>query len=317
MVDVEVKYMDKQFAIEDANKLAYEIKFKDLKDIDKTAKEARLIGVLIYLQNNDPKLLYKEERQEESTYLFMQITFNAYLSAMQAYGKLDVKTGELIPFARLFFSHLKFASYNVCRILPDGTKIEVNNEETQAREAKAKNYLRALANTRNIKGYVLPKRIRSAIVYQQELIKLGVEEEEAKELADSIFSGTKQVSGIVPGNENMGGEYNPSIGGCTSAAIEYLTDIVEDFMKSDIVSVRDKQYLKYYLTKIIYVENVQPNMIILDLIDVEYFRALSEDCNNRSEVDILAGLLNLKTDTVRKNLKSVEKALKEFKRNEC
>lgn len=314
MVDVEVKYSDKQIAIEDINRLAYEIKYKNLNEIDKMAKEARLIGALIYLQNKNPKLLYSEERQEQSTYLFMETTFNAYVSSMKAYGKVDIKTGEVIPFAKLFLSHLKFASYNVCRLLPDGTKIEVDNEETQAREAMAKNSLRALANMRNIKGYVLPKRIRSSMVFQQELIKLGVTEEEAKELADDVFSGTKHVSGDISENEGLVGERKYTVGGYSSPEVDFLADIVTDFLKSDGISVRDKQYLKYYLTKIIYLENVQLNMTILELIDEEYFRALSEDCDNRSEIDVLAELLDLKSDTVRKNLKAVENALRKFKK---
>lgn len=286
------------------NDTAYAIKFTQLSDTYKEIEQTKLIEYICKLKSinltnhfSNPDDIWYNEKS-----IKLDVLFNTYMSAMESYGKLDEETGEIIPFLKMFNSHLK-KHYGYVEI-KKGVYIEKENTLSRMREARAKDILKAYAvsNARKNKGYELPKRVQSAVYLMSELMKLGMEKEVAKEISEDVFSGNfiEDIDICTASNKSISHNIDP------------LAEVMEKIMVDDEIKVDEKAFVKYFVTQTLYESNINIDFECNGLYDEEFFKALHENSGERKPYEILAEMLGLKPDTVRKRLSKARILIQQF-----
>jgi hypothetical protein len=224
---------------------------------------------------------------------------------MEKFGKRDNLSNEIIPFTKLFWSHFGFAMKNNCRQMPDGKLVELDNPQSKAREGQAKQILRIYARKYNIDDYVLPKHVRSKSVFYDELVNIGVDQEVAEELSQQVFS--ENYLSSIEDHDMAANEAD-----MMNLLIDKLEVIFTDVSFSD----KQKSYVRYFITENIYNNNLQFKYEYQDFIDKAFGEALEKAGDEVKPTEVLADLLGLANDTVRKNLKAAENCIRKYYNND-
>lgn len=298
------KYYGDQELVKRINETAYAIKFTNLSDTYKDIEQTRLMEYICkYLKMNLTKTIENVNKaRPEQVNIKLDMIFDAFISSMGKYGKLDEETGELIPYIKMFMSHYD-NKYGYSK-LPDGSYVEKDNEISKAREASAKNILKRyiVSSPERYKGYTIPKRIKNIKVFKIELMKLGLEESDAEDIAESVFSGVlieELVDYNVPNQISI-------------QQIDVLADVMEKIMIDKAIKDEEKVFAKYLVSQNLYESNINIDFECEGMYDEEFFRALHDDGGVTRPYEILAKMLGLKPDTARKKLSKAKTLIQQF-----
>lgn len=247
----------------------------------------------------------------------------AYKSALEAYGKLDEKTGERIPYIKLFLSHY---SYKKLEIKSQKLKEDYSKLERDLAKSEIMLFLNKLAQ--KLKKDKLPKNFSFNYKNSIDFIEnLNLDEQEklkAITIIKRIYKNNtiEHISGIIEENEKGDKKLYT---GFSQKSCEYaenhneVVDIFCSLVDKLYESIEDKdlkQYAQYYITmKIIlkYKLKDNDNYIIDDYInkDLEffYYEKFSNYKEDKYIKDIIAEYVGKASDTVRKKIDKVKKII--------
>jgi hypothetical protein len=152
---------------------------------------------------------------------------------------------------------------------------------------------------------VLPKHVRSKSVFYDELVNIGVDQEVAEELSQQVFS--ENYLSSIEDHDMATNEAD-----MLNLLIDKLEVIFTDVSFSD----KQKSYVRYFITENIYNNNLQFKYEYQDFIDKAFGEALEKAGDEVKPTEVLADLLGLANDTVRKNLKAAENCIRKYYNND-
>lgn len=270
---------------------------------------------------------------------------DAFMEAKEGFenGELN-KDGERKPFSQLFISSIlnakkggkmkKGANVDI-RVYGSSLVVDMKDPAVIVLDEKAKEYLKRVSKERNVEGYSMPSHIFTVGALAKELEKLGFNKEEAIDKAEEVLA--KRNLSLNQKTEND--QRNDSITGHVSSYVDsYEAEkerrreeakdtllLISSFCKlakSDKrISPNDYKYIRYSLTKMFFKADIDEDRFkvdykdFYDLIDEKFLELLRKDKeeaedagrNREKEHVLLAQLLGLESETVRKRLNRASK----------
>jgi hypothetical protein len=95
-----------------------------------------------------------------------------------------------------------------------------------------------------------------------------------------------------------------------------LIDKLEVIFTDVSFSDKQKSYVRYFITENIYNNNLQFKYEYQDFTDKAFGEALEKAGDEVKPTEVLADLLGLANDTVRKNLKAAENCIRKYYNND-
>lgn len=251
-----------------------------------------------------------------------EVFTKAFKSALENYGKLDEKTGERIPFERIFISHytIKKPQVKVDRYKENNYNVEIKLK-TNAIKLLLQQQAKELANKR-LPDDLKIEKFDDCVVFLRSLnADVEATEKAINKLTDLYMD--RYVQRVRP---VLGENEDEEISMADFAGQEQVREAVVDKIAygldkalSDISNFKDKsleQYACYYITmKIIlrYKINGFNNQIIDEYVDKDleklYFEKYSQYEDEKYVKDIVADYTGKRPDTVRKKLDKVKKLI--------
>lgn len=292
--------------------LACLIKFGDLKDYQRVSKEVELwdeLRALGKIYANKRRLRIKDGCENDWT----TILDDSMLRALNAYGKLDETTGERIPFMKLFWSIFSnVISWEYAKDIDGNLVSKKGNSEFEARSNQAKAILKTYAINQGI-DYKLPKNISSRSSFINELTFLGMAIVDAENVAEYVFTGIKVVSISLEDDEidkpiDIVDSSFVEDNGVNNALGEVLA-MCHRLLASKTIKNRIKDFVRYYMTIVVYETNLYMDDLYAPYINHKYMEALVNKSACVTNYEVLAEILDLKPDTVRKSIVYARKCL--------
>lgn len=245
-----------------------------------------------------------------------EVFSRAFKSAMESYGKLDEKTGEIIPFEIIFGSHYKKKKPQI--------KVNKYEENNYRVETKVKNNIIKLFLQEQVKklgGMKLPDnlKVEKSDECVEFLRKLKADEKTINKLMDLYTD--RYMQRIQPVSENSEDE------GISMADFadkdEQVKEVVIDQIANGIdilfMQIEDKsliEYARYYITmKILLKYKIIgfDNQILDEYIDKDleqfYYDRFTAYTDEKYIKDIIAEYVGKASDTVRKKIDKVKKII--------
>jgi len=295
-------------------KVAFTLKFAVLNDVKRDALERSLAPLILkalhlpeFAGMGEVKDTLLEDGRGYDRYSSDAFP-KAYNYAREAYGKLDEKTGKLIPFMQLFNYAYNLKASDILR--------EKIKERDFANHGVKEVKMRSLLN-KVTKRQAEPIELGRINVMNLESVKAQLKQMSAEEQdfaeAEQIMS-TNYVESDTAVNEN--GENIAGVVSDRMALQDYeRTDrnalLIADRMESVLAAIKSpnlKKYASYYLTINVngFGLSASSRFYLRHLMDKDLEDYMNYEAGCEDSTTMLANYLGLERETVRKNLKKVE-----------
>lgn len=321
----------RQEMYEHLNSLAFDLKFKQLAPFQMQKHSAELFSSLLKLVNKPEikkaraNLNKADETLTESECIGLSIVADAYTEAFDNYGTEKwVENDVPVPFVKMFFGFLRHKlMFNYSTATQQF--FEKNDEKLRLKKISLNRMLEKMASERMISEYSAPKNINNYEKLSIELQKIGYDEIESIRKAFEMIE-TINILSIdntdEEDNENGSNPVATELERVTeeklrmqdAAAYEAVATVVKTFnmaMEDEAFSETDKDFIRYYLTKLIFENDLLEEKILQELIDPEFadFLKSKEKFNIKPTCEVLSEFFDLQPDTVRKKMKYAQRIL--------
>ena len=297
--------------------LAFKLKFGNLSKVKRQVTEFRLLSELMkciklnkYLPQNFNEGFSMLAENEAKMEYDGEILNKAYRSAFEAYGKKDVETGEIIPFLKIFYSHYNVKKQGLAaKFLNDRkpeNKLKMQRINDLLKEISVKYGIDYTKNSFNVLNRgVLEKTFAQWQVGKEEADKVF-------EILDSSYFCYDDASE----KEDTGKIYKVSDSAAYSSGMisdnaqHIISDVLERGYKLCKTNAQKKWFKCIAASKIASVYGIDIPFFIRKYID-EDFSAYYLDKTKKSlkDIELLAGYMNVETETARKKVISFEKLM--------